>query len=174
IFLHSLCLLHLSFCLFFYVLDGSHVKECTFRILIHLSVNDGRKAADRFLKRYIFSRSARKYFRHREGLRQESLYLSCTVYCHLILFRQFFHTKDRDNVLKFFIFLQNLLYLSCHPVMLFSNHVRFQDPGGGFQRIYRRIDSLLHDLSGKNGGGIQMEEYSGMRCVSQVVSWHIC
>ena len=57
--------------------------------------------------------------------------------------------------------------------MLFAHYIRFQDTGRGFQRIYRGINTLLHDLSGKNGSSVQMGECSSRSRVSQVVGRYV-
>ena len=68
------------------------------------------------------------------------------------------HTKDGDNILKFFILLQNLLNFAGSIVMFLADNIRLKDTGSRFQRINRRINTLLNNLSGKYCGGIQMGE----------------
>src|SRR5699024_2923770 len=92
---HSyLGLFALSFCLCYHIVDRSHIKECGLRILIHFSVDDHLEAADRLLERHIFARDSGECLSYEERLGQESLDLSGTHYCRLILIGQLLHTED--------------------------------------------------------------------------------
>ena len=95
----QLCILH---CLSFFenVLDRTAVEERHFRNIIHFAVQDHLEALDSFLDRNVLTRDACKVFSYVERLRQELLDLSCTVYDLLILFIEFFHTEDRDDILQ--------------------------------------------------------------------------
>ena len=57
------------------------------------------------------------------GIMEEFLYFSCSEYYRLILVCKFFHTEDCNNILQFFILLQNSLNFSCHIVMLLAYYV---------------------------------------------------
>ena len=57
--------------------------------------------------------------------------------------------------------------------MLLTYHILFQNTGSGFQRIHCGVNTLLHDLTGQNGGGIQMGECSCGCRVCQVIRRHI-
>ena len=52
------------------------------------------------------------------GVYAESLYLSCTGYKELVVFGKFVHTKDGDDILKFFVSLKDFLYTSGYLIML--------------------------------------------------------
>ena len=111
------------------LIDGSDIEKGCFRIGIHLSVNDGLKAADCFFYRHIFARNASKVLSHMEGLGQESLNLSGTAYCQLVLIRELLHTQNCDDILQLFVFLKHLLHLVGYLVMLLSNDILLQDTG---------------------------------------------
>ena len=53
--------------------------------------------------------------------------------------------------------------------MFLADYIRLQDTGTGLQRIYRRVNTLLYDLSGKYRGGIQMSKCCRGSRVCQVV-----
>ena len=57
--------------------------------------------------------------------------------------------------------------------MLFSHDGGFQNTAGGFQRVYRGVNAFLHDLSGKDGGGIEMAENRCGGRVGQIVRRHV-
>ncbi len=46
---HVLRLAFQRFCLFYHIIDGTDIEECRFRILIHLTVDDGFESADGLL-----------------------------------------------------------------------------------------------------------------------------
>jgi len=108
-----------------------------------------------------------------EGLGQETLDLTGTIYGYLILIGQFLHTQDGDDILQFLVLLQHCLHLACSLIMLLTYHILFQDTGSGFQGIHCGVNTLFHDLTGQNGGGIQMCERSRGCGVSQVIRRHV-
>ena len=75
-----------------------------------LACKDFLEAADGFLQGYVSAGGARKLFSYEEGLRQESLYLSCAGYDDFVIIGKFFHAQDGDDILQFFVALQNSLY----------------------------------------------------------------
>lgn len=61
---------------------------------------------DCFFQRHQLACMASKDLSHLEGLGQKSLDLTGTCHCQLILFRQFIHTQNSDNVLEGFVVLE--------------------------------------------------------------------
>ena len=122
----QLCILH---CLSFFenVLDRTAVEERHFRNIIHFAVQDHLEALDSFLDRNVLTRDACEVFSYVERLRQELLDLSCTVYDLLILFLEFLHTEDRDDILQFSVTLERFLNSSCYFIVLFTYNFSFQD-----------------------------------------------
>ena len=116
-----------GFGLFHNLVYGAHIEERGFRIRIHPAFDNGLKTTDGLLYRHIFARHACKVLSHMEWLGQETLDLPGPVYCQLIFLRQFLHAKDCDDILKFLVFLKHLLYFVRHFIMLFPNHILFQD-----------------------------------------------
>ena len=171
--IRSLFLTHLSLCFLDDILNCTNIEESIFRILIHLTINDCLESTDGFFQRNIFTLDTCEVLSYMEWLGKELLDLSCTEYSTLILFRKLFHTKNSDDVLKFFIFLKDFLYFTCYFIMFFTYNIRLQNTGSGFQRVNGRINTLLYDLSGKNGCCIQMSKCSCRSRVSQVIGRYI-
>ena len=57
--------------------------------------------------------------------------------------------------------------------MLFAHDFRFQDTGSGIQRVYRRIEALFRDLSGKYGLRIQVCKRRSRSRVRQVIGRYV-
>ena len=108
-----------------------------------------------------------------ERLGQELLDFSRTIYDLFIVFIQFFHTHDRNDILQLVITLQRFLYAAGNFIMLFAHDFRFQNTGSGIQRIHRRIKTLFGDLSGEYRLRVQMGEGGGRSRVRQVVGRHV-
>lgn len=54
---------------------------------------------DSLLKRHQFASMTGEHFSNLERLRQESLDLTGTSYCQLVVFRQLVHTQDGNDIL---------------------------------------------------------------------------
>ena len=94
------------------LINGSDIEKCPFRILIHLTVDDRTESADSLLHRHILAGYTGEVLCHMEGLGQETLDLTGTIYGYLILIGQFLHTQDGDDVLQFLVLLQHCLHLA--------------------------------------------------------------
>ena len=92
---------------------------------------------------------------------------------HFVVFAQFFHTKNCDNVLQFFITLQNSLYAASNVIVFFTDYQRVENTAGGVERVNCRINTKLCNLTGKYGGCIQVSEGACRSRVSQVVRRYI-
>ena len=93
------------------------------------------EALNRIRQWNVFARKSCKLLCYMEWLLHELLYLSCSGNNDLILLGKLIHTKDCDDILQFLILLQNLLYTTCHLVMLLANHSWIEDSGSRLQRI---------------------------------------
>ncbi len=91
----------------------------------------------------------------------------------LVLFRQFIHAQNGDDVLQRLVALQNLLHLTRDRVMLFADDQRRQHARGRVERVHRRIDALGGDVARQHGGRIQMRERGRRRRIGQVVGRHV-
>ena len=74
-----------------------------------------------FVQRHLNTIRARKHFRHVKGLRQETLELTRPGYRQLIIFAQFIHAQNRNDILQGFITLKYLLHIRCNRIMLFTD-----------------------------------------------------
>jgi len=70
------------------------------------SFQDFLKTSHGLVDGNIPARSARKLFRHMEGLGAEPLDLSCSGHGELILLAQLLDAQNGDDILQFFISLQ--------------------------------------------------------------------
>ena len=159
--------------LLLHILDGTDVKERTLRILIHLTIDDRLEALDGISERYISARDTGELLTDEERLAQEVTDLTCTVYGHLILLGQLFHTEDGDDILQLLVLLEDLQYTLCCIIVLLTDDLLGQDSGGALQRIDGRVDALLYDLTGQNRRRIEVRE-GRRRCrVGQVVGRNV-
>lgn len=147
--------LHL-FSLFDRFVNGAYEIECAFRQVVVLTFEDFLEAANRFFQRNVFAGLAGELFCYEERLRQESLDLSCTGYDDFIFIGEFFHAEDGDDVLQFFVALQNGLYAAGHLVVFFAEDVRVKNTAGGVQRIDCRVNAQFCDGTVQNRGRIEV------------------
>src|SRR5690606_40092109 len=96
---------------------------------------------------YEYTLQTGKGLSHVEGLGQEALYAARTAYDELVLFRQFVHPEDRNNILEFLVPLQDILHALRAVVMLVANNFRAEDTRRGIERVHRWIDTQLGDLT---------------------------
>ena len=109
------------------ILNRSYIEECRLRILVHLAFHDRSEALYGLAYRNINTRHSRELLSYMCRLREESLDLSCSVYCRLILFRQLVHTEDGNDVLEFCVFLQYLLHLAGNFIVFLADYIGFED-----------------------------------------------
>ena len=127
------------------------------------------EAADCFFQRNILTGSTGKLFSNKECLAEEFLDFTSTGNSQLVVLAQFFHTKNCDNILQFFVTLQNSLYATSYIIVLFTDNQRIKDTAGGVKRVNCRINTKLCNLTGKYSGSVQMSECSCRSRVSQVI-----
>src|SRR5690606_26752536 len=153
--------------------DGTNHVEGLFRKAVVVTVQNALEATDGFLQRHVFARCAGEDFGHEERLGQEPLDLTRPVYGHLVVFRQFVHTEDRDDVLQFLVTLQHALNATRYIVVLLANHQRVQLTAGRVQRIDRRVDTLGGDVTAQYHGCVQVGEGGCRRRVGQVIRRYV-
>ena len=90
-------------------------------LVVVLAFDNALEALDRVLDLDLHAGRAGEHGGDVEGLRQEAFDLAGPSDDLLILFRQFVHAKDRDNVLQRFIALENLLHLAGDVVVLLAD-----------------------------------------------------
>src|SRR5579859_4940890 len=86
--------------LFLGLFDRADHVEGRFRQLVILAVDDALEALDRVFELHEHARRAGEHFGDMERLRQEALDLAGARDDQLVVFRQFVHAQDRDDVLQ--------------------------------------------------------------------------
>ena len=125
--------------------------------MIPSAVTEFFEAADRVFQRRDLARLAGEHFGDQERLRKEAFDAPCSVDHQLILFAQFIHAQDGDNILQVFVALQNLLHLTRSRIVILTDHDRIEDAGGRVERVHRRVDPQLGNLPQYLEKGLQAE-----------------
>ena len=112
-------------------------------------------------------------FGHEERLRQEALDLAGARDDEFVLFRQFVHAENGDDVLQRLVLLQDLLNAAGDVVVLLADDVRIEDARGRVERVDGRVDALFRDRAVENGLRVQVGERGGRGRVGQVVGGHV-
>ena len=141
--------------------------------MVHLAVQNHVETANDLFDGHHDTFHAGEFFCHGERLAQEALHASSAVHGDAVFLREFVHAEDGDDVLKFFVFLEDLLHALCTLIVCFSDDLGVKDAGGGFQRIHGGVDTQLCDFTAEHRGGIQVGEGGGRCRVGQVVGGHI-
>lgn len=134
---------------------------------------DFLEASDGFFQRYISSWGTGELFSYEEWLRQESLNLSGAGNDDFVVVGKFFHTEDGDDILQFFVALQNSLYAAGYFVVFLAEYVRIKDTGSGVQGVNGWIDTEFCNGTVQYGGSIQMGEYASWSRVGEVIGRYI-
>ena len=92
-------------------------------LLIILAIHNLFESAHRVFKPYVFPFHAGKHFRDVGWLGKEFLNFRGAIDSALVLLRQLFNAKNRDDVLQVLISLKNLLHRARNIVMVFSHDV---------------------------------------------------
>src|SRR6185437_13615495 len=91
----------------------------------------------------------------------------------LIFVAQLVQTEDGDDVLQFFITLEDQLHAVGSIVMRVAYNLRREDTAGGVQGIHGRIDTKVGDLTAQYRGRIQVGEGRCGSGIGQVIRRHI-
>ena len=91
------------------------------------------------------------------------------TYGQLVLFRQFVHTQDSDDILEGLVVLKDLLDSSGDIVVFPTNNTGVQHTGLGVKGVDSWVDTQLGDGTRKHGGGIQVSEGGGGGRIGQIV-----
>jgi hypothetical protein len=103
------------------------------------------KDAIGLLQRHLHTVGAGEDLRHVEGLAEEALDLPGAGHGQLVLFAQFVHPEDGDDVLQRLVALQDPLHVAGHLVVLFADDLRVHQARGGVERVHGRVDAQLGD-----------------------------
>ncbi len=104
-----------------------------------------------------------------EGLREEALDASSACDGEFVVFAEFVHTEDGDDVLEVFVALEDLLHHTSDAIVFFADDMGVEDAGGGVEGVDGGVDTEGGDLAGEDGGCVKVGE-GGCGCgVGQVV-----
>src|SRR5690606_37332435 len=143
---------------------ADHVERLLGQVVV-LAFDDTLEAADGFLERDILARRTGEHLGHVERLREEALDLARAGHGQLVLFAQFVHAQDRDDVLELLVLLQRGLHPARGVVVLVANHVRVELARGGVERIDRRVDTQRGDVAREPDGRVEAGERGRRRRV---------
>src|ERR1700733_8724504 len=129
--------------LFDRLIDVADHVEGGFRQVIVLAFTDGTEALDGVGQFDELAGRSCEDFGDEEWLRQEALDLARPGDGDLVLFGQFVHAENGDDVLQRLVLLQHLLNHAGGLVMLFADNERRQHARGRVERIDRRVDALF-------------------------------
>src|SRR6266436_8837522 len=125
------------------LLDRADHVERGFGHLVILAGDDPLEPLDRVFEGDKDARAAGEHLGDMERLRQEALDLARPRDGQPVLFRQFVHAEDRDDVLQGFVGLQDALHVARDLVVLVADHPRVEHARGRVERVDRRIDPKL-------------------------------
>jgi hypothetical protein len=95
------------------------------------------------------------------------------TYSQLILFRQFIHTQNSNDILKGLVVLKNLLNGSSDVVVFLANDTGIQHARFRVQGVDSRIDTELGDTTRKDGGSVQMSEGGSRGRICQIIGGNV-
>src|SRR5690606_11993248 len=151
---------------------ADHVERLFGQVIV-VAVHDAVEAADRLRQLHVLAGRAREGLGDEKRLRQEALNLSRPGNRQLVVFGEFVHAEDRDDVLQFLVALQHCLHTARAVVMFLANDVRVQHPAGGVERVHRGIDAEFGDLPRQDERGIEVSKGRRRRGVGEVVRRYV-
>ena len=141
--------------------------------MVVIASNQTFKAFDRLIEWHLNAWRSGEDFRNVKWLRQEPLNLPGARHNQFVVFRQFIHTENGDDVLQRLIALENPLDVPRNLVMLLTNHPRIKDTRCGIEWVNRRVDAFFRNRAVQNRRRIKVGEGRCRRRVGKVVRWHI-
>ena len=138
--------------------DAADHVERRFGEVIILALDHRLERADRVLELDELAADAGEDLGDVERLAQELLDLPRTLDGELILFRQFVHAENRDDVLQRFVLLQRRLDRTRGVVMHLADDAWLEQTRGRVERIDCRVDAQLRDRTVEVGRRIEMRE----------------
>ena len=86
-----------------------------------LTFDDLLEASDSLLDRNVLALHTGELLRNAERLGEETLDLTRSCDCELIVVVEFVHTEDRNDILEFIVTLESSLYRASYLVMLIAD-----------------------------------------------------
>src|SRR5204863_4401478 len=112
-----------------HIYSALHV-EVLFGNFIMFAVEDFLKPTDGFGDRDVFPFGPGKHFGDVERLAEETLNLACAHNGEFVLWTQFVHAQNRDDVLEIAVALQNFLHAASNIVVLLTDNFGRKRLGG--------------------------------------------
>lgn len=91
------------------------------------------------------------------------------TYSQVVLFRQFVHTQDRNDILERLVVLESFLNGGSDFVVFLVNNAGVQHTGLGVKGVNSRVDTQLSDGTRQDSGGVQVGEGGGRGRIGQIV-----
>src|SRR5699024_1645090 len=142
----------------FEILEATDVEEGLLRDVVVLTGSDLVERFDGLIQRNGGAHHAGELLSHVGVLGEELLDPAGPVDGDLVFFRQFVDTEDRDDVLQFLVLLQDRLHRVRHPVVILTDVLRVEDPGGRGERVHRGVQTPGGDVTREFGRRIQVGE----------------
>jgi hypothetical protein len=155
-----------------HVVEGPGQEEGLFGQVVGLALQDVLEGRDGVTDRDVATGPPGEHLGHEERLAHEALQAACPGDRLLVLLGQLVHAQDGDDVLEVAVLLQDPLRLAGDLVMLLPDDERVEDPRGGRQRVYGRVDAELGDAPLQADGGVEVGEGGGRSWVRVVVGRH--
>src|SRR3954462_12613901 len=159
--------------LFDRLFDGADHVKGLLRQMIVLAFAQSAETLDGVGEVDEFAGRAGKHFGDEERLRQEAFDLAGAGDGDLVLFAQFVHAENGDDVLQRFVFLQDLLDHARGLVVLVADDQRGEHARGRIQRVHRGINALFRDRAVEVGRRVEMGEGRRRRRIGVVVGRNV-
>lgn len=122
----------------YYINNKRMVSECNYL-----------ETGNALLQIHVLARGTGEHFSNMERLAQEPLNFSSTSNSQLVIFTEFIHSQNGDNILKVLVILKNFLYSTSSIVVFLSQDMWGEHTRSRIKRIDSRIDAKLGDLLNK-------------------------
>ena len=104
-----------------------------------------------------------------EGLREEALDFARAGNQELVIVGELVDAQDGDDILQILVALEDPFHLQGNAVVLGADDIGIQEPGGGGERIHRRVQPLLRNGALQRDCRIQVAEDRHRRRVGVVI-----
>src|SRR5271156_6753084 len=147
-----------AFGLFARVFNSADEVEGLLGQVVAFAVEDFGEAAHGVLALDVLAGLVGERLRDEHRLRQEALDAARARDGDLVVGGQFFHPKDRDDVLQVLVALQDTLHAARDAVVLFPDDLRNENSRIRAERIDGGENCLFEDLAIERADGVQVRE----------------
>ena len=71
------------------------------------------------------------------------------------------------------LYLEDLLHITCHIIMLLADDSGVKHTGCGIQRVHGRVDTQLSNWTRQHSGGVQVSKGCSRCRICQIICWHV-